>query len=153
MAGTFASLHYHLVFSTKDRRPLIDAEIRERLFDYLGGIVRAATAPKGGPVRVGGVADHVHLLARCPPTLAVSDLMRIVKSKSSGWVHETFPDRAAFAWQEGYGAFTVSRSDVAKVADYIARQAEHHAKRDFKQEFRRFLKAHEIEYDEETIWL
>ena len=153
MAGTFTSLHYHLVFSTKNREPTIHADIQARLHEYLGGIIRSESDKKGALLSAGGMPDHLHLLVCWPANRTVSDLMRIAKSKSSGWIHDTFPERASFAWQEGYGAFTVSKSDVNSVRRYIENQAEHHAHRDFKSEFRQFLERHEIDYDENTIWL
>ena len=149
MAGTFTSLHYHLVFSTKDRFPFLDADLRARLYEYIGGIIRSEN---GILLEAGGMPDHVHLLVRLPTQTAVSDWMRIIKSKSSGWVHETFPGKEKFAWQEGYGAFTVSQSDLERVKEYIRNQAEHHRTRSFQEEFVRFLKVHEIEYDERLIW-
>lgn len=149
MAGTFTSLHYHLVFSTKDRFPFIHADLQERLYEYLGGIIRSE---KGVLLEAGGMPDHIHLLVRLPPLPAISDWMRIIKSKSSGWVHDNFLEKSKFGWQEGYGAFTVGRSDLDRVADYIRNQAEHHRSRTFKEEFLRFLEAHEIEYDERFIW-
>jgi putative transposase len=149
MAGTFTALHYHLVFSTKDRFPMIDGLLQPRLFGYMGGVIRSEG---GTPVAIGGMPDHVHLLVRWPAKRAVSDLMRVVKSRSSGWVHQTFPGKEKFAWQEGYGAFSVSKSDLERVADYVRNQAEHHRTRGFKEEFARFLESHGIEYDEGVIW-
>ena len=149
MAGTFTALHYHLVFSTKDRVPLLDGDIAPRLHDYAGGIIRSE---KGVLLEIGGMPDHLHLLVRWPAKRSVSDLMRIVKSKTSGWIHNTFPERSQFEWQEGYGAFTVSRSDLAVVSDYIRNQAEHHRVRSFQEEFLSFLERHEIDYDERFIW-
>ena len=149
MAGTFTCLNYHIVFSTKDRQPLIDAAIQNRLHEYLGGIVRGA----GGVLyQIGGMPDHVHLLARLHPNRALSELLRDLKSCSTGWVKATFKTHRMFQWQEGYGAFTVSKSDLPGVSDYIARQTEHHAQRDFKSEFVQLLKAHGVEYDAQYIW-
>ena len=149
LAGTFTSLHYHLVFSTKDRFPMIHADLQPRLHEYFGGIIRSEEAIL---CSAGGMADHVHLLARLPARLAVADLMRVLKSKSSAWIHETFPAQRKFAWQEGYGAFTVSRSDLGRVQKYIASQPRHHRLRTFQDEFLRLLAAHGIEYDERLIW-
>jgi REP element-mobilizing transposase RayT len=96
--------------------------------------------------------DHVHLLVRLYKQLSVADGLRLVKTNSSKWVHETFPEHQAFAWQAGYGAFTVSLSGLPEVKSYLARQAEHHRTRSFKEEFIAFLKKHEIEYDEKYVW-
>jgi REP element-mobilizing transposase RayT len=137
------------VFSTKERRPWLSPEVRERLFAYLGGIIRN---DKGFSLIVGGTEDHVHILAHLHQSRAVSDRLRDLKAKSSKWVHETFPAMREFAWQGGYGAFTVSTSQTTRVHEYIAGQEEHHRKEDFKTEFLRLLKAHGIEYDERYIW-
>jgi REP element-mobilizing transposase RayT len=149
MAGTFTALHYHVVFSTKDRVPMIHADLQPRLYDFIGGTIRQAD---GVLLAIGGMLDHLHLLIRMPPSVCLSDFMRAVKSKSSGWIHEHFPDLSKFAWQPGYGAFAVSKSDLGRVEDYIGSQAEHHRKITFKDEFRKFLEAHEIEFDERYLW-
>jgi REP element-mobilizing transposase RayT len=148
VAHTFTHLLYHVVFSTKQREPWIDKELQPRLYEYLGGITDNLN---GHPVIFGGIADHVHMLLYLPPTLAVSDALRVLKANSSKWVHETFPDRR-FAWQTGFGAFTVSRSQRNVVTDYISRQEAHHAERTFQEEFRELLNRHELEYDERYIW-
>lgn len=116
----------------------------------MGGTIRSE---KGTLLQIGGMPDHVHLLVRWSANRTISDLVRIVKSKSSGWVHNTFPNRTDFSWQDGYGAFTVSQSDLGGVTDYIRSQPDHHRKRDFKEEFRQFLKLHAIDFDERYIWL
>jgi putative transposase len=149
MSHSFASLLVHSVFSTKERRPLIDAELRERLWPYLGGIARQLDAKA---LAVGGVADHVHVLLSLPPTRGVAEVLRDLKANSSAWVHETWPSRAEFAWQTGYGAFSVSESNCAAVVEYIARQEQHHRRMSFQEEFIRLLKKHNIAYDERYIW-
>jgi REP-associated tyrosine transposase len=149
VSHTFTHLLYHLIFSTKGRQPLIDPELQPRLFAYLGGIVRELN---GQATAIGGMPDHVHLLVHVPPTIAISDALRVIKTNSSKWVHETGPERHHFAWQAGYGAFSMSRSHREAVADYIARQAEHHRRRSFQEEFLEFLKRHDLEYDERYIW-
>jgi len=149
MPQSYCCLLYHVTFSTKERRPWLSPEIRERLFPYLGGIIRA---DKGVPMIVGGTEDHVHLLARLRQDRAVSDHLRDWKARSSGWIHDTFPEMGPFAWQGGYGAFTVSASQAKRVHAYIAGQEEHHRKEDFKTEFLRLLNAHGVEYDERYIW-
>ena len=150
MPRSFVSLHYHLIFSTKNRLPLITPEIQPRLFEYIGGILRA----EGCVLDVaGGVADHVHLLVSLDKQLSISEALRIIKASSSRWVHETFPAAlSGFAWQVGYGAFAVSYSHRDQVREYLARQAEHHHKVTFQEEFLAFLKRHGIEYDERYLW-
>ncbi len=148
MANTYTNLLYHVVFSTKGRVPLIKDEIREPLYRYIGGIIRNQ---RGSLLEIGGVADHVHLLARFPASKTVSDMLRDVKSDSTGWINEERPcDR--FAWQTGYGAFTVSQSQIGTVKHYIRRQEKHHRQKSFKEELVGLLQKHEIEYDERYLW-
>ncbi len=130
MSSTFLSLHYHLVFSTKERRPFIADDWRERLFEYLGGTVNGL---KGFTQGVGGTADHVHLLVGLKSTHCLADFMRELKKASSLWVHETI-GLPSFAWQEGYGAFTVSATARVQVNKYIANQAEHHRVKTFRED-------------------
>jgi putative transposase len=148
MPGTYSQLLLHIVFATKHRQPFIYTNIAERLYAYIGGIVRSE---KGVLYDIGGVEDHVHLYLRWRPDAAISDLMRTVKAQSSKWIHETFPQLRAFAWQEGYAVFTVSKSQEKAVKRYIAGQAEHHKKEDFKSELFRLLRAHGIEFDERYL--
>jgi putative transposase len=115
----------------------------------MGGIVRAEN---GMLYAIGGVEDHVHMYVRWRPDCAVSDLMRTVKSRSSKWVHETYPKLAAFSWQEGYSVFSVSKSQEEAVKAYIAKQAEHHRQEDFKSEHLRLLRAHGISFDEKYVF-
>ena len=148
MASPLTNLLYHLVFSTKGRIPLISDEIQAPLYDYMGGIIRNQG---GKAIEIGGMPDHVHCLARLPARKAVSDILRAIKSDSSGWVNrERRGDR--FAWQTGYGAFTVSHSQVGKVRQYIRTQEEHHRERSFEMELLSLLKKHGIEYDEQYLW-
>lgn len=137
MSSTHLSLHFHVVFSTKNREPRIAAEWSDRFHSYLGGVARSSGAI---PEIIGGVADHVHLLIGLPATARLADVVRDVKAVSSKWVHEEIGDRA-FAWQEGYGAFTVSPSHREIVRGYIARQEEHHRKRTFQDEYPNFCNA------------
>jgi REP element-mobilizing transposase RayT len=148
MADTFTSLQYHVIFSTKNREPWLTPEIRERLFPFLGGIAR-----NNGMValNIGGVADHVHLLLRIPPALALSKAVQLIKGGSSKWMHETFPALAGFGWQDGYGAFSVSESAIEAVSAYIRDQEMHHRKRTFRDEFMDFLNRHRIEFDERYL--
>jgi putative transposase len=149
MAGTYSQLLLHIVFSTKGRTPWIAPDVAERLYPFMGGIVRAE---KGVLYAIGGVEDHVHMYVRWRPDGAVSDLMRTVKSRSSKWAHETYPRLAAFSWQEGYSVFSVSKSQEETVKAYIAKQAEHHSQEDFKSEHLRLLRAHGVAFDERYVF-
>jgi REP element-mobilizing transposase RayT len=142
MASTFLSLHYHLVFSTKERRPFIRPDWRSRLHDYLGGTVNGLG---GISQQVGGVADHVHMLIGLKATHCLADFMRELKKASSAWARAGFEPE--FAWQDGYAAFTVSASARERVQDYIRRQEEHHARRDFASELKELLEKHGVAYD------
>jgi len=148
MSDSYTNLIYHLVFSTKDRRPLITAAHETRLYEYIGGIVRELG---GISLELNGTEDHVHLLAKLRPDKSVSDVLRDLKSNATGWMHDVFPSMKNFCWQRGYGAFTVSQSNVEDVRDYIRRQKEHHRKISFREELIQFLKANEIKYDERYI--
>ena len=143
MGSTYFSIHLHIVFATKERRPLIADGWRSRLHQYLGGCARTATAV---PEEIGGVADHVHLLLGIRPTIRLSDLMRDIKTSSSLWVHDEIRE-PMFGWQDGYGAFSVSRSNLEAVRRYIQNQEAHHRKRSFEEEFQALLDAHEIVLD------
>lgn len=149
MPQSFTCLHYHLIVSTKHREPAITPGLRPRLYDYLGGLVRG----EGGVlIAAGGMPDHVHLLARLSQQRDVADVLRVVKTNSSKWVHDTFPAAAGFGWQTGCGAFAVSYSNLEVVKAYIAHQEEHHRAMSFQDEFRAFLRKHEIEFDERYLW-
>ena len=149
MPGTYSQLLLHVVFSTKGRTPWIAGDVAERLDPYMGGIVRAE---KGVLYDIGGGEDHLHMDLRWRPDGSVSDLMRTVKARSSKWVHDTFPKLGAFAWQEGYSLFSVSKSQEEAVKKYIAGQAEHYNKEDFKSELLRILRAHGVEFDEKYVF-
>lgn len=144
MPSTHLSLHFHVVFSTKNRAPIITTAWRDRLHAYLGGVVRNVG---GVPEAIGGVADHVHLLIGLPATACLAHVMRDVKAVSSRWVHEETGD-SSFSWQEGYGAFTVSPSQRETVRGYIAKQEEHHRKKTFQEEYLELLKRCGVKYDE-----
>jgi REP element-mobilizing transposase RayT len=148
MPGTYSQLLLHIVFATKARAPWITPDVAERLYPYIGGIVRAE---RGVLYDIGGIEDHVHLYLRWRPDGPTSDLMRTVKARSSKWLHEEFPALRDFAWQEGYSVFSVSKSQEDAVKKYIAGQAEHHKKEDFKSELLRILHAYGVEFDEKYI--
>jgi REP-associated tyrosine transposase len=141
-------MYAHVIFSTKNRAPQITDEIRPRLYPYIGGILRGET---GCLLAIGGMPDHVHLLISLGRTISMADLVRLIKSNSSRWVHDTFADHE-FAWQSGYGAFSVSKSQLPIVHRYVDTQAEHHRTMSYQDEFREFLRNHEIEWDERYVW-
>lgn len=143
MASTYCSLHYHLVFGTKSREPWIVPSWRCRLHEYLGGTISGLD---GFPQGVGGVIDHVHLLIGLKPSHCLSDVVRELKKASSGWVHDNL-DCRAFAWQEGYAAFTISATSRRAVQAYIANQEEHHGLRSYRDELQAMLRKAGIEYD------
>ncbi|MGH9603653.1 MAG: IS200/IS605 family transposase [Terriglobales bacterium] len=149
MAHSCSNILVHVIFGTKDRKPLIKPDLRNDLFAYMGGIVREL---KGKALLINGMADHMHMLVELPPALSVAEMMRVVKTNSSRWVNENRSHHARFAWQTGYAAFSVSRSNAPAVSKYIAEQEKHHRKRSFDEELLLFLKKHGIEYDERYIW-
>jgi len=143
MGSTFFSLHYHIVFSTKERRPFIKPEWRPRLHAYLGGIIKGMN---GVPEMVGGVEDHVHILTSLRSVHCIADVLRDLKKESSTWAKDNFS--RTFTWQEGYAAFTVSPTATDSVRRYIATQEAHHRKHSFVDELRELLNAAAIEFDE-----
>jgi len=149
MPRTYSQLLLHIVFATKQRQAWMTPQVTDRLYPYLGGIVRSE---KGILYDIGGVADHVHLYLRWRTDESIANLLRIIKSKSSKWIHETYPSLDMFAWQDGYSVFTVSKSQEPAVKKYIAGQAEHHRKEDYKTELLRLLKAHGVEFDDQYVF-
>jgi putative transposase len=147
LSHTSSNILLHLIFSTRGRRPLIKPEFRADLFAYLGGIVREI---QGTALIVNGTADHVHMLVRIRPAQCAAEIVRVVKANSSKWVRAKWSSE--FAWQAGYGVFSVSESNVAAVRKYIAGQEEHHKKHSFQEEYLAFLKKNHVEYDERYIW-
>ena len=149
MAHSFTQLLAHVIFSTKDRAPFIDGELKDRLYPYMGGIIRELG---GHLLTINGPPDHVHLLVRLPGTQGVADVLCVRKANASRWVHETWPGRQHFGWQVGYGAFSVSLSNADDVRAYITNQEAHHHRMTFQEEFIAFLERHAIEYDERYVW-
>ncbi len=149
MANTFSSLHYHLVFSTKNREPWIASTIEERVWRYIGGIARKH---KMTALQVGGIEDHIHALVTAPPKIAPCEIAQLLKGESSKWIHDEFSRLKGFSWQDGYGAFTVSKSNIPQLIKYIQNQREHHRKKTFQEEYREFLNAYGIDYDERYVW-
>ena len=149
MSHSYSSCLIHYVFSTKDRRKLILPAWRDRLWAYLGGIGRE-NAMKA--LAVGGTDDHAHVLAALPSTLSVAKAIQLLKGGSSKWVHDSFPEAKTFAWQEGYGAFSIGVSAIHDTIAYIERQVEHHSTKTFEEEFIAFLERHGIEYDPRYVF-
>ena len=149
MANTFSQIYIQIVFAVSGRQSLIKPEFKEDLFKYVTGIIRNQGQKL---IPINGMADHVHMLIQLSPTIAPSDALRFIKANSSKWVRDKWPRRVSFAWQLGYGAFSVSKSSIPAVLDYIHNQEQHHRKVTFQEEFIDFLKRHEIEYDERYIW-
>jgi len=149
MANTFTSLHYHIVCSTKHRRNWIRREIESRVWSYLGGIARENEMKA---LLIGGIENHVHMLLAIPPKISVSAAVKLIKGGSSRWMNDNIPGLAGFGWQDGYGAFSVSKSVVPSVEDYIRNQPEHHRTTTFEQEYRSMLDEHDIRYDERYIF-
>jgi putative transposase len=142
MPDTYSHIPYHFIFGTKSRAPLITAEIRDELYSYLSGILSGKSAT---PIAIGGMPDHVHLLVGLRTTHTLPDLMRELKANSSKWMNER--QGQSFAWQVGYGAFTVSASTAARVRSYILKQEEHHRRFSFQEELDRILKKHGFQAD------
>jgi putative transposase len=149
MTHTYTHLLIHVVFSTEERAPLIASEMRGELFAYVGGTIREMGAVL---VTMNSVPDHMHLLVSMSASLSVADLVRAIKANSSRWIHERWPERRKFAWQQGYGAFSVSESATPQVKSYIMAQEEHHRTLPFEDEFRVLLKKHNIAFDERYLW-
>jgi REP-associated tyrosine transposase len=149
MANTYASLFHHFVFSTKNRVEFIKPEIEERVWAYIGGIARKH---KMTAIQIGGVEDHIHALIMAPPTLTPSEIAKYIKGDSSKWIHEEFPDVRHFSWQDEYGVFGVSKSNLPNVVKYIQDQRERHKTQTFQEEYLEFLKKHGVEYDERYLW-
>jgi len=149
MANSYVSLYVHAIFSTKSRKPLIRPDIQTRLWAYIGGIARENSFKV---LSVGGTDDHLHALISLPATIPVGKAVQLIKGGSSKWIHDTFVDLQDFSWQEGYGAFSLNISLIDETIRYIERQAEHHRKRTFQEEYLEFLKRNGIEYDERYVW-
>ena len=147
MSHTSGNILLHFIFSTAQRAPLIKPEFRDELFAYQGGIIREL---HGIPLIINGEPDHIHMLTRLRPTHSAAEIMRVVKTNSSRWLREKHS--ANFAWQTGYGVFSVSESNVTAVTKYIADQHVHHKKHSFQEEFIVFLKKNHVEYDPKYIW-
>jgi len=149
MPQSLSFLLVHIIFSTKDRTPSLNASVRPNLHAYLATVARNADCEC---YRVGGVADHVHLAIRISRTIAVAQVIENLKTSSSKWLKTQSPELAHFAWQRGYGAFSVGPTDLQALIAYIDAQEEHHRTHSFQEEYRAFLKRYGVEFDERYIW-
>ena len=149
MANTFSQLFYHVVFSTKHRRNVIHQDIEDRVWQYMGGIARTHNLKA---LQVGGIENHSHGLMMAKPVIRPCDIPMWLKSESSKWIHDQFPNLSKFGWQDGYAIFSVSRSNVPAVIEYIKNQREHHKHQTFEEEYIELLKLHEVDYDERYVF-
>lgn len=145
----YTKLAYHIVYCTKRREKIITTELAPRLYKYTGGIISNL---KGIPIEINGMREHIHILTSIPPTVSLSDFLRIIKSNSSKWVNELPDYRYNFHWASKYGAFTVSETQIELVRRYIQNQQHHHAKVSWEEEFKQLLSEHGIKYDEKYLW-
>ena len=149
MSQSLSQVYVHIIFSTKYRQPLIDDEISEELYAYIGGICNALDCP---PVKVGGHYDHIHIVCKLSKKIAIMTLLEEIKKNSSKWIKPKGAGYSNFYWQGGYAVFSVRPKDVNVVVEYIANQKEHHRKKTFQDECRAFFKKENVEYDERYVW-
>jgi putative transposase len=149
VANTYTQIHIQCVFAVKFRQSVIQPVWKERLQQYITGIVQNCDHKM---IAINSMSDHLHLFFGFRPNQSLSDLMKTVKGESSEWINKERFNSSTFRWQEGYGAFSYSRSQIKNVADYIANQEEHHRKRTFLEEYKHFLKKFEVEYDDRYIF-
>jgi putative transposase len=149
MANTYSSLQYHFIFSTKNCEPWLVPATEHRIWQYIGGIARAH---KMTALQIGGFDDHIHALVTAPPTIAPCQIAQYLKGDSSKWIHQEYSALRNFGWQDGYAAFTVSKSNVPDVIRYIQSQREHHRKKTFQEEYLEVLRLNGIDYDERYLW-
>ena len=149
MPQSLSCLLVHIVFSTKDRVPLLSGDVRPRLHAYLATVARNTGCEC---YRVGGVGDHVHLAIRLSRTVTTAKLIEELKTASSKWIKVQTPELARFAWQRGYGAFSLAVDGLDALRHYIDHQEEHHRWHTFQEEYRDFLKGHGVEFDERYVW-
>ena len=145
MASTLVKIDVHLIFHVKSTSIKLQDDHLSRIFAYIGGIIKNHD---GLPIAIGGRPDHIHILTSLPKTMSLADFTRAVKADSSKWIRNLAPCYQDFAWQEGYGAFSVSPTLIDKTTQYIRNQEEHHRKRSFQEEYKLFLEAYGIKYDE-----
>ena len=146
--STYTQIYYHIIFSTKDRRPVLTKDRRQELFRYIWGVLKNH---KCHLYRLSGVEDHVHMLLSLHPTVNLADLIKNVKTGSSKWIKDNKVFPGFMGWQDGYGAFTLSIAEKDAVIEYIKRQEEHHEKLSFRDEFRKFLEDAGIKFDDKYL--
>ena len=139
----------HCVWTTKHHVPLLNHDLRERLWPYLAGIAREN---RMRALAVGGVEDHVHMLISLPSTLSVAEALQLLKGNSSKWIHDAFPNRHHFGWQEGYGAFSYGHSQLNAIIRYIQNQEKHHERRSFKIEYLDLLRKFDIAFEDKYVF-
>jgi putative transposase len=149
MPQSLANVLVHIIFSTKNRTPFIKSDIEIELFPYLSSIFKACHSPAH---QIGGTEDHIHVVCSLSRTITIADLLEEVKKSSSKWIKTKGPEFSRFAWQNGYGAFSIGQSQLSVVKSYIVRQKEHHRKKTFQDEFREFMKKYQIQFDERYVW-
>lgn len=149
MAGTYSQIYIQIVFAVNGRENLLQKPWRDDVFKYIAGIVKGKNQK---PIIVNGVSNHVHLFVGLRPSISVSDLVRDIKNNSSNFINEQKFVRARFSWQEGFGSFSYSHSQIEQVYQYILNQEEHHKKKSFREEYLDFLKKFEVEYDEKYLF-
>jgi REP element-mobilizing transposase RayT len=149
LASTLTNLLAHIVFSTKNREQLISPEFQEELYAYIGGIIRSEN---GKLLAIGGMPDHLHLLVMYRPSQALADIVRALKASSSKWIDDRGFIDSPFAWQSGYGAFSVSESKTDLLKAYINKQVEHHNRKSFEGELTELLRLHNVKYDPQHLW-
>lgn len=149
MANTLVKNDLHIIFHVKTTSPCIDVDTLPLLFKYIGGIINHRN---GMALEIGGMPDHIHILTALPKTVCLADYVRDIKAGSSKWIKMQGEHYRMFEWQEGYGAFSVSPSVLDKTVEYIRNQAEHHKKRTFAEEYKQFLDAYHIDYDERYLF-
>ncbi|MBM2835270.1 MAG: transposase IS200-family protein [Candidatus Brocadiaceae bacterium] len=149
MANTYINILIHTVFSTKNRELGLSSSLRERLYPYMCGIARE----NGLKVLcIGGTDNHIHILLSLDSTTSIAKAMQLIKGGSSKWIHETFPELRLLSWQEGYGAFSIGISNVDETKKYIENQEKHHSKESFRDEYLKFLRKNNIDFDEKYLW-
>jgi REP element-mobilizing transposase RayT len=149
MAGTYSQIYIQLVFAVNGRKNLLQKPWRDEVFKYIAGIVKGKNQKS---IIVNGVANHVHLFVGLKPSISVSDLVRDIKNNSSNFINEQKFVRGRFSWQEGFGSFSYSHSQIEQVYQYILNQEEHHKKKSFREEYLDFLKKNDVEYDEKYLF-
>lgn len=149
MANTYSQIYLHFVFSTKGRAELISREIECRIWAYIAEVCKRHNI---APIQIGGIETHIHAFVGVPTTMSASQAAKAIKGDSSYGIRREFDGMSNFGWQDGYGVFSVSRSGIDGVVDYIKRQREHHTKQSFEDEYRSLLKKHGIDYDEEYLF-